>query len=84
MNDAEVRLAERLAGELESVLGTGILVRDLSIEGDGPVRIRVTCRAHQSQHIIEAGGDSVIDATTGILKSAAELRLTTALRELVG
>jgi translation initiation factor 1 (eIF-1/SUI1) len=44
MNDAETRLAERLARDLERILGTGILVEDLEIEGEGPVRVRVACQ----------------------------------------
>ncbi len=36
MNDAEERLAERLAVDLERVLGTGILIEDLEIRGEGP------------------------------------------------
>ncbi len=43
MNDAETQLAERLRIDLERVLGTGILVQDLEITGDGPVTIRVAC-----------------------------------------
>ena len=84
MNDAERQLAQRLTVELEQVLGTTIVVDQVEIAGQGPARIRVSCQAHGAAHVIVAGGDSVIDATTGILRAAAELRLTTAFRELVG
>ena len=84
MNDAEVQLAHRLAVDLEQVLGTTIEVDAVEIAGDGPARITVACRAHGAVQAIAADGDSVVDATTGILRAAAELRLTTAFRELVG
>ena len=84
MNDAEVRLAQRLVIDLEEVLGTTIEVDDVQVAGDGPARITVACRAHGATHAIVADGDSVIDATTGTLRAAAELRLTAAFRELVG
>lgn len=84
MNDAEVQLAQRLAVDLKQVLGTTIEVDHVAIAGEGPTRITVACRARGATHAIVADGDSVIDATTGILRAAAELRLTTAFRELVG
>ena len=43
MNDAETRLAERLATDLERILGTGILIEDLEVTGEGPVTVRVAC-----------------------------------------
>ena len=43
VNDAEAQLAERLADDLERILGTGILIEDLEIEGEGPVTINVAC-----------------------------------------
>ena len=62
MNDAETRLAERLSADLERVLGTGILIEDLEIEGDGPVTINVACLVDGQSREIRADGESAIDA----------------------
>ena len=58
MNDAEEQLARRLAADLERVLGTGILIEDLEIEGDGPVTINVACLVDGASHEIHAEGES--------------------------
>lgn len=84
MNDAEARLAERLAQDLERILGTGILVEDLEIGGDGPVTIRVACLVDGMSREIEASGETAIEAVTGIIRLAAETRLAAAFWQMVG
>lgn len=84
MNDAEARLAERLATDLERVLGTGILVQDLEIDGDGPVTIRIACLVDGASREIEMTGASAIEAVTGIIRLAAETRLASAFWQMVG
>jgi hypothetical protein len=84
MNDAEARLAERLAADLERVLGTGILIQDLEIRGDGPVTIRVACLVDGASREIESTGESAIEAITRVIRVAAELRLTAAFWQMVG
>jgi len=84
VNDAETRLAERLAADLERVLGTGILIEDLEIEGDGPVTIRVACLVDGTSREIEAHGGTAIEAITGIIRVAAETRLAAAFWQMVG
>ena len=84
MNDAETRLAERLARDLERILGTGILIEDLEIEGDGPVRVRVACLVDGRSREIQASGDSAITAISEVIRAAAELRLTAAFWQMVG
>ncbi len=84
MNDAEARLAERLAQDLEQILGTGILVQDLEIGGDGPVTIRVACLVDGASREIEASGETAIEAVTGIIRLAAETRLAAAFWQMVG
>jgi hypothetical protein len=84
MNDAEARLAERLAQDLERVLGTGILVEDLELDGDGPVTISVACLVDGQSREIRAEGETVIDAMTNIVRLAAELRLAAAFWQIVG
>jgi hypothetical protein len=84
MNDAETRLAERLATDLERILGTGILIEDLEIEGEGPVTVRVACLVDGASREIVAEGDSAITAISEVIRRAAELRLTAAFWQLVG
>ena len=84
MNDAETRLAERLSADLERVLGTGILIEDLEIQGDGPVTINVACLVDGQSREIRADGESAIDAMSNVIRMAAELRLSSAFWQMVG
>jgi hypothetical protein len=84
MNDAETRLAQRLASDLERVLGTGILIEDLEIDGDGPVTIRVACLVDGASREIETTGETAIEAISSLIRLAAELRLTAAFWQMVG
>jgi hypothetical protein len=84
MNDAEARLAGRLATDLEQVLGTGILVEDLEIEGEGPVRITVVCLVEGAAREIHAEGGSAVEAMAGIIRRAAEMRLEGTFWQVVG
>jgi hypothetical protein len=84
MNEAEARLAERMADDLERILGTGVLVRDLEITGDGPVTIEVACLVEGAERRIHAEGETTIEAMSEVIRSAAELRLTGAFWQIVG
>ena len=84
MNDAEARLAERLAVHLERVLGTGVLIQDLEISGDGPVAIDVACLVDGQAREIHAEGENAVDAIGVVIRAAAELRLSAAFWQLVG
>ena len=84
MDDAQARLAERLAPDIERILGAGIRIEDLSIEGDGPVVVRVLCLIDGSSREIEASGETAIDAISGVIRAAAETRLSMAFGQLVG
>ena len=84
MNDAEAQLAERLAADLEHVLGAGILVQDLEITGDGPVTIRAACLVDGTIRDIEATGESAVDAMSQVIRLAAEVRLSAAFWRMVG
>jgi hypothetical protein len=84
MNDAEAQLAARLAVDLERVLGTGILVEDLEIEGEGPVTIHVACLVEGHARELEAQGASAIEAMAEVIRLAAEMRLSAAFWQIVG
>ncbi len=84
MNDVEAQLAERLATDLERVLGTGILVEDLEIEGEGPVTINVACLVDGQSREIRGEGESAIEAMSNVVRLAAELRLSAAFWQMTG
>jgi hypothetical protein len=84
MNDTEEQLARRLADDLERILGTGILIEDLEIQGDGPVTINVACLVDGRSRELHAEGESVIDAMSNVVRLAAELRLAGAFWQMVG
>lgn len=84
MNDAEEQLAARLALDLERILGTGILIEDLEITGEGPVTISVACLVDGASREIHAEGESAIDAISNVIQLAAELRLSAAFWQMVG
>ena len=78
MNDAEVQLAERLATDLERVLGTGILIEDLEIQGDGPVTINVACLVDGRSHEISGEGETAQDAIGGVIRAGRKAAARTA------
>jgi len=84
VNENESGLAERLAADLERVLGTGILIQDLEIEGDGPVTINVACLVDGASREIHAHGETALEAVSSVIRLAAELRLTGAFWQMVG
>ena len=83
MDDAQARLAERLALDLEQILGPAIRIDDLSIEGDTPVVVRVVCLVDGRPSEIEARGATAIEAISDVLRLAAETRLTAAFGQLI-
>ena len=88
MNDAEERFAERLADDLQRVLGVGIVVSDVELEvadGDGPgARVTATLLAGARTETIEATGESVLALYEPIVRRAAELRLRDAYWQIIG
>jgi hypothetical protein len=84
VSDAADQFADRLAGDLERVLGAGILVRDISFDGDGPVRARVACLVDGQVRDLEVEATDLLDAYRRLIKAAAELRLAAAWWQIVG
>jgi hypothetical protein len=85
MNDAELRFAERLAEDLARILGTGIFIDnlDLGADDDAPARIRVVCLFDGRSEILEAEGETRLDAYAQLVRAAAELRLAIAMRNMI-
>ena len=84
MTEAEERFAERLAVDLERVLGEGVAIADVQIHGDGPVSVRLDCLVDGQVRTIEVEADDLLAAYRRIVGSAAELRLSAAWWQIVG
>jgi len=84
MNDAQARLADQLATDLARVLGTGIVVEAIDIEGDGPAVITVACLVDGQARQVLGTGDSVVTAMGHVIRVAAELRLAGSFWHIVG
>ena len=84
MNDAELQFAERIAEELEVVVGPGIAVEDVELTvGDGAARVVATLRFPGGVATIEATGNDVLSLYQPIVRQAAETRLAAAYRRLL-
>jgi hypothetical protein len=85
MNDAEERFAERLADDLERVLGVGIAIDDVDLEvGDDAAHVVATLLVGEHVETIEADGPDVLSLYRPIVERAAELRLRSAFWRIVG
>ena len=82
--DANERFAERLAREVEGVLGVGIALDDVSLEGESPVSIHATCLVDGQLHELVGTGPTILEASRDLIRAAAELRLASAWWRLVG
>ena len=85
MNDAEERFAERLADDIERVLGVGIAIGDIELDvGDGTAKVAATLLIGERVETIEAVGEDVLALYRPIIERAAEMRLRTAFWQMVG
>ena len=86
MNDAEQQFAERLAVDLEHVLGVGIAIDDVELEIDeaGSARVRATLLIGPRVETVEAEGPDVLGLYRAIVEQAAELRLRSAFWQMIG
>jgi len=85
MNDAEAQFAERLAADLEQVLGAGIAIDDVELSaGDHEARIRATLLIEGRIETIEATAPDVVGLYRPLMERAAELRLGAAFWRMIG
>lgn len=82
--DANQRFAERLAREVEGLLGVGIALDEVSLEGETPVTIRATCLVDGQLREFVGTGPTILEASRDLIRAAAELRLSAAWWRLVG
>lgn len=89
--EAEERFAARIADDLAQILGTGILIEELDLGGDGdgddvrgvPARIRVLCLFDGNFETLEAEGATSEEAYGRLIAAAAEMRLAIASRPMI-
>lgn len=85
MNDAEARFAERLAEDLEQVLGAGIAVDDVELTtADGAATVRATLLVEGRVESIEVSAPDVVALYRPLIERAAEIRLGAAFWRMVG
>lgn len=85
MIDEEQQLAERLADDLERVLGAGIAIDDVELtEADGATHVRATILIDGRVETFEATGPDVAALYRPLMERAAELRLGAAFWRIVG
>lgn len=82
--DANERFAQRLADELAEVLGVGIALETVSVEGQTPVTIQATCLVDGQVRAIVGSGETILEAARDLIRAAAELRLAAAWWRIVG
>ena len=82
--NANERFAQRLAEELSGVLGVGIALEAVSIEGERPVTILATSLVDGQVRDLRGTGETILDASRDLIRGAAELRLAAAWWRLVG
>lgn len=83
MTEADVRFAERLAEDVQRVLGLGLVVESINSAGRGPVTLRATCLVEGRPTELEVEGETLLDASRALIRAAAELRLGAAWTRLV-
>ena len=85
MNDAEAQFAERLAHDLERILGVGIAIDDVELTtDDGRARVTATLLIGPRVETVEAEGPDLASLYRPIVEQAAELRLRTSFWQMVG
>jgi hypothetical protein len=87
LNDAEERFAERLAEDLERVLGAGLAVDDIEFTAsgdDGQATVRATLLVEGRIETVEISGPDVVALYRPLIERAAEIRLAAAFWRMTG
>jgi hypothetical protein len=85
MNDAEERFAERLAEDLDRVLGAGMAIDDIELSHEAiGAHVRATLLVDGRIETIEADAPNIVGLYRPVMERAAELRLAAAFWRMVG
>src|SRR5262245_27110171 len=84
MNEADERFGERLAQDLERYLGPEIAIEELDLgdEHSEVGHLRATLGFEGGSEVIEAVGETRLDAYNQLVLRVAELRLVVAVRHM--
>jgi hypothetical protein len=85
MTEADERFADRLGEELGRILGTGIILEELDLGDDeaSPAHIRAICLFDGRSEVLDADGETRLEAYSRLVRAAAELRLAVAARNMI-
>jgi len=83
MTEAQAQFADRLAEEVQAVLGPTMTLEIVAITGDGPVTIVADCRMADRLEPVIGRGPTLLDASRDLITAAAELRLSAAWQRLM-
>jgi predicted RecB family endonuclease len=84
MSEPDEHLADRLAEDLERVLGQGVVVRDVQVSGDGPLHAEIALLADGRIQSFEVEAADVEGLYRAVVQAAADLRLSGAWWQIVG
>jgi hypothetical protein len=85
VNDAETLFAQRLAEDLDRVLGVGIAIDDVELAlCDEEARVVATLLIGGRVETVEAHGTDLNSLYRPLVERAAELRLASAFWQMVG
>jgi hypothetical protein len=84
MNEADEQFAERLSEDLERYLGPEIALIELDLGDVGAelAHLQATCAFEGGSKVLDAYGDTRLEAYSRLILGAAELRLIVAARLL--
>jgi hypothetical protein len=85
VNDAETQFAERLAVDLERVLGVGIAIDDIELSvGEYDAHVVATVLIDGRIESMEAWGRDLIALYRPLVQRAAQIRLAGAFWQMIG
>jgi hypothetical protein len=85
MNETETMFAERLAEDLDRVLGAGIAIDDIEVvQGSDEARVVATLLIEGRVETIEARGSDLAGLYRPLVERAAQLRLASAFWRMIG
>ncbi len=85
MNEAHEQFARRLGEDVARVLGEGIHLDEITVEGEGTdgIELHATCLFDGRAERITGRGETLPAAASDLVRVAAEFRLAIAWRTLV-
>jgi hypothetical protein len=83
MNDADRRFADRLADEVQAILGVGLLIEGITRRDDGSIELHASCLLDGQAAEVEVEAETLLEASRELIRVVAERRLNAAWTRLV-